>query len=154
MNFYELLEEGHRKVAQLVNRIDHSKAGSDQREELFLELKHEIELHSVVEETIVYPALEKEAETSAMSLEAREENRIVKVLLDEMEGLDTDDEQWEAKFKVVRERIQEHVKQEEGEIFPAARKVISDEQAEELGACIITETALRRAGDPEPATKD
>jgi len=154
MNFYELLEEGHRKVAQLVNRIDHSKAGSDQREELFLELKHEIELHSVVEETIVYPALEKEAETSAMSLEAREENRIVKVLLDEMEGLDTDDEQWEAKFKVVRERIQEHVKQEEGEIFPAARKVISDEQAEELGARIITETALRRAGDPEPATKD
>jgi hemerythrin-like domain-containing protein len=154
MNFYELLEEDHRNVENLIRRIDRSKTGSERREELFLELKREIELHSLLEETIVYPALENETGTSEMSLEAREEHRIIKMLLEEMEALDTDDEEWEAKFKVMRERIEEHVKEEEGEIFPAARKVISNEQAEDLGARIVTEKALRRASEPEPANKE
>ena len=68
------------------------------------------------------------------ALEAFEEHRVVKRLLSELESMPKTDERWGAKLKVLQENVEHHVEEEEGEMFKSARKVLSQEQIEELGA--------------------
>jgi len=134
MNAFTLLKADHKKVAGILEKIDSTtERGVKTREELFLQLKTELDVHARVEETIFYPELEKADETHDITLEAFEEHRLVKQLLGELETMDKGDEQWTARFSVLKENVEHHVEEEEGEMFPKARKVLSNEQAEILG---------------------
>ena len=134
MNAFTLLKADHKKVAGILEKIDSTtERGVKTREELFTQLKTELDIHARVEETIFYPELEKADETHDITLEAFEEHRLVKQLLAELETMDKGDEQWTARFSVLKENVEHHVEEEEGEMFPKARKVLSNEQAEILG---------------------
>ncbi len=134
MNAFTLLKADHKKVAGILEKIDSTtERGVKTREELFTQLKTELDVHARVEETIFYPELEKADETHDITLEAFEEHRLVKQLLAELETMDKGDEQWTARFSVLKENVEHHVEEEEGEMFPKARKVLSNEQAEILG---------------------
>ena len=148
MNAFNLLKADHKKVADILEKLD---ATSDRalktREELFTKLKMELDVHSRIEETIFYPVLEEADETHELTLEALEEHALVKQLLEELHSLAKDDEQWTAKFTVLKENVEHHVEEEEGEMFKKARKVLSEEAIETLG------TRLERAkGDQEKAS--
>lgn len=134
MNAFTLLKADHKKVAGLLEKIDATtERGVKTREELFGQLKTELDVHARVEETIFYPTLKEADETRDITLEAFEEHRLVKQLLGELDEMGKDQEQWTAKFTVLKENVEHHVEEEEGEMFPKARKVLSEEQAEELG---------------------
>jgi hemerythrin-like domain-containing protein len=135
MNAFTLLKADHKKVAGILEKIDATtERGVKTREELFTQLKSELDLHAQIEEKILYPVLEKADETHDITLEAFEEHRLVKQLLGELETMDKGDEQWTARFTVLKENIEHHVEEEEGEMFKKARKVLSEKEAEELGA--------------------
>jgi len=51
----------------------------------------------------------------------------VDLVMHELEGVPVDDETWAAKFTVMKENIEHHIDEEEGEMFPKARDVIGDE---------------------------
>jgi hemerythrin superfamily protein len=134
MNAFTLLKADHKKVAGILEKLDSTtERGVKTREELFTQLKTELDAHTCIEETIFYPALEEADETRDLILEAFEEHRLVKQLLSELEKMSKDQEEWTAKFTVLKENIEHHVEEEEGELFPKARKVLSEEQAETLG---------------------
>ena len=135
MNAFTLLKADHKKVAGILEKIDATtERGIKTREELFAQLKNELDIHAHIEETVLYPALEEADETRDITLEAYEEHALVKQLLGELETLDKSEETWTAKFTVLKENIEHHVEEEEGEMFKKARKVLSEEEAEELGA--------------------
>ena len=134
MNAFELLKTDHETVAGLMEKIDQTtERGQKTREELFTRLKTELDIHAQIEESIFYPALEEADETREITLEAFEEHRLVKQLLSELESMPKDDEQWTARFTVLKENVEHHVEEEEGEMFKKARKVLSKEDAETLG---------------------
>jgi hemerythrin-like domain-containing protein len=97
-------------------------------------LKNELEVHARIEEQIFYPAIKEAKETHDITLEAFEEHRVVKRLLSELEAMPVTDERWGAKLKVLKENVEHHVEEEEDEMFKSARKVLSKEQVDELGA--------------------
>jgi iron-sulfur cluster repair protein YtfE (RIC family) len=133
MNAFTLLKADHKKVAGILEKLDSTtERGVKTREELFTQLKTELDVHARIEETIFYPALAEADETRDITLEAFEEHRLVKQLLSELESMPKDDEQWTAKFTVLKENVEHHVEEEEGEMFPKARKVLGEE-AETLG---------------------
>ena len=135
MNALNLLKQDHETVAQLLEKIDQTtERGVKTREELFTRLKTELDVHAKIEETIFYPALENEEETRDITLEAFEEHRLVKQLLSELEGMAKDNEQWTARFTVLKENVEHHVEEEEGEMFPKVRKILSSGDLETLGA--------------------
>ncbi|MBC8029808.1 MAG: hemerythrin domain-containing protein [Pyrinomonadaceae bacterium] len=135
MNAFTLLKADHKKVAGILEKIDATtERGVKTREDLFTQLKSELDLHAHIEETVLYPTLEKADETREITLEAYEEHRLVKQLLGELESMDKSEEQWTARFTVLKENIEHHVEEEEGEMFKKARKVLSEEEAEDLGA--------------------
>ena len=134
MNAFTLLKEDHQKVAGILEKIDATtERGVKTREELFTQLKTELDIHAEIEETIFYPALEKHEETRDITLEGIEEHRIVKELLAELDAMAKDDEVWTAKMTVLKENVEHHVEEEEGEMFPKARKALTAEEIENLG---------------------
>jgi hypothetical protein len=65
--------------------------------------------------------------------EAYEEHKQVKALLAAIAEISPDDESYSAKIKVLKEDVEHHVKEEEGEMFPDARKYLRG-KLEDLGA--------------------
>lgn len=135
MDAIELLTEDHEKVAEIFEKLEPTtEKAVKKREELFNKLYTELDIHAQIEEQIFYPALKKAAETREIALEGFEEHKIIKRILQEMESLSKDNEQWKAKLTVLQETVEHHVEEEEGEMFKSAREVLSEEQLEDLGA--------------------
>jgi hemerythrin superfamily protein len=133
MDIFEMLKKDHREVKDLFESLLESDANGEDREELFQQLRQALELHSAIEEKYLYPALQEVEETRDMALESIEEHRIVKQLLEELEDLDPEDEQWNAKLKVLMENVEHHVEEEEKELFKKAQKVLSKDELKEMG---------------------
>jgi len=134
MNAFTLLKTDHETVAGILASIEETTERAVKgRDELFTRLKRELDLHAKIEEEIFYPALEDADETRDVTLGAYEEHRLVKQLLAELETESKDTEEWTAKFTVLKENIEHHVEEEEGEMFKKARQVLSDEEIETLG---------------------
>ena len=134
MNPFALLKADHEKVAAMLETIeDTTERAVKGRDELFARLKMELDLHAMIEEEIFYPALEDTEEAREITLEAYEEHRVVKQLLAELEAEPKDTEEWTAKFTVLKENVEHHVEEEEGELFKKARQALSEEEIETLG---------------------
>jgi len=135
MDAFELLKKDHEKVSGIFEKLEPTtERGVKTREELFTQLKQELDIHAQIEEQIFYPAIKEAKETHEITLEAYEEHHVVKQLLAELDKLSKDDETWGAKLTVLKENVEHHVEEEEDEMFPSARKVLSGEQIEALGA--------------------
>ncbi len=135
MNAFQLLKQDHQKVSGIFEQLSATTERAEKtRPELFAKLKQELDVHAHIEETIFYPVLKREAETRAITLEGFEEHKVVKRLLTELEAADPATEQWTAKLKVLKENVEHHVEEEEGEMFKSAREVLSTQQIDELGA--------------------
>ncbi len=134
MNPFELLKADHEKVSGIFEKLEKTtERGVKTREELFAQLKQELDVHAHIEETIFYPALKREAETREITLEGFEEHHVIKTLLDELEATPVDTEQWTAKLKVLKENVEHHVEEEEDEMFKSAREAIDQVVLEHLG---------------------
>jgi hemerythrin-like domain-containing protein len=149
MDVYEILKEDHQTVAQLLKKLDKSSAESaeeaEERERVFLELKTELTLHAYIEELLFYPLLKDKQESKETTLEAYEEHRLVKSLLEELDNMAKDSEEWIGKFRVLKENVEHHVEEEEGELFAEASQVLTAEDAVAIGARIATEKAKLKA---------
>ena len=134
MNAFELLKKDHEKVSGIFEKLDATtERGVKTREELFTQLKQELEIHAQIEEQIFDPAIKEAQETHDITLEAYEEHAVVKRLLAELDELPKDDETWGAKLTVLKENVEHHVEEEEDEMFPSVKKVLSSAQIEALG---------------------
>jgi hemerythrin-like domain-containing protein len=151
MDAFELLKADHKKVAELFDLLE--TASGKRKLDVFKRIKSELELHTHIEETIFYPALEKPEETHDLTLEAYEEHNVVKTLLAELSGAKSATDEWQAKAKVLRENVEHHVDEEENELFDKADDALSDEDIESLGERMAAEKA-RKQGQPVPKTSE
>jgi hemerythrin superfamily protein len=133
MDAFELLMNDHRKVSEIFDRMESGDASL--RREMFPRLKQELDVHAHVEETILYPALKERAETRDLATHAYSEHNEVKQMLDELRArLDgADDAAWGAKLTKLRQSVEHHVQEEEGEMFTRARAALDAEQIAQLG---------------------
>ncbi len=134
MNAIELLKQDHKKVSGIFEKLEPTtERALKTREELFTQLKHELDVHTTIEEQIFYPAIKDKDATHEITLEAYEEHAVVKQLLSELEADPKDTEEWKAKLTVLKENVEHHVEEEETDMFPKTKKVLSEEQIEQLG---------------------
>src|SRR5262245_3805954 len=100
MDALELLMKDHWKIKGLFARCRVTTA-KPRLGQLFREIKSELELHSHIEETILYPAMEKYEEINAMVLESIEEHRQMKMILKELARLSPSSERFKRRLKVL-----------------------------------------------------
>ena len=146
MDAFTLLKNDHKKVAALFQKIEPTtERAVKTREEAFGKLKEELEVHTHIEEKILYPALKKESETRDITFEGFEEHHVIKLLLTELAGMKVDSEEWTAKAKVLQENVEHHVEEEETKMFKLGREVLTKEQIEDLGMRLEAEKDKVRA---------
>lgn len=134
MNALELLKNDHEKISGILEKLDQTtERAIKTREEQFARLKEELDTHSYIEESIFYPQLSEDPRTRTIVLEAFEKHHLVSSLLEELSTIAVDNDEWRAKFNVLKSNVDQHVKEEEGEMFKQARQVLSKEQLDELG---------------------
>lgn len=147
MHAITMLTEDHEKVrTMLKDGEDTTERAVKTRTELLATLAEELRIHETIEEEIFYPALEEHAKTKDIALEGYEEHHVVDGIMEELDGLPVDDETWSAKFAVMKENLEHHIEEEEGDMFPKARQVLDDEEFEELGRMMQERREQLRAG--------
>jgi hemerythrin-like domain-containing protein len=143
MDAFELLKNDHAKVSSLFDRIEPATDATTRRQ-LFAQLKQELTIHAHIEETILYPVLKAKAETREITEEGYEEHQEVKELLAELEATPPDSEEWSDLITELRENVEHHVEEEEGEMFTQAREVLSEQQINDIGARMSAEKQQRQ----------
>jgi hemerythrin-like domain-containing protein len=134
MDAIALLKADHDKVKGLLNELESTtERGVKTRTELFATIKGELTLHEIVEEEIFYPELKAHPKAQDIVLEGYEEHHVVDLLMGELEALDVSDETWGAKAVVMKENIEHHIEEEEGEMFRTARQVFEAAELDDLG---------------------
>ena len=134
MDAIAMLKADHDKVKGLLSDLESTtERGVKTREELFATIKGELAIHEVIEEEIFYPALRSHPKAKDIVLEAYEEHHVVDLLMGELESLDVSDPTWGAKAIVMKENIEHHIEEEEGEMFAQARQVFDRQELQELG---------------------
>lgn len=133
----KLLAEDHRRVEALFEKYQKAR-GDGSKEKLAREICTELKIHAAIEEEIFYPALRGKIDEADLN-EAYVEHDGAKVLINDIEAGEPDDDFYDAKVKVLQEEIEHHVREEEkmhGNIFQQARAAEVDLMAlgEELAA--------------------
>jgi hemerythrin superfamily protein len=134
-----LLKADHKTVKALFKDAEGlSDRAKTQLKKLGDQICKELTVHAKIEEQIFYPAV-KEAtgrnhkEERDMVLEAVEEHALVKHVIADLEAIDASDETYKPKLKVLTEIVEDHVKEEERELFPGVRELLDEDELLDLG---------------------
>lgn len=131
MNVLELLKQDHQTVDRLfASMLNTSSADKGRREELFRTLKSELIRHAHAEEKVFYPPLRDKQEAHDIVEEGIGEHHRVEELLRRMETIPADSDDWIDELQSVRDCVRHHVREEEGEIFDDARKLLGEQVLE------------------------
>jgi hemerythrin superfamily protein len=120
-------------VEALFKKFEAAKRNFKTKGKLRDEIVKELSIQAAIEEEILYPAARERAREEGLVLESLEEHHLVKVLLAEIDGMDPEAERFEAKVHVLMENVLHHAKEEEKELLPKVRQVLSRSELIDLG---------------------
>ena len=133
----EILTTDHREVEAMFTELEtlmqtRSDTNDERRKDLADQITIELVRHSVAEEVAVYPEVKRkvgEEEAERAKREHAEAERTMKRL----ESLDADDAEFEQEIRKLMSEIRQHVAEEEGEMFPRMRQIMTQDELTELG---------------------
>lgn len=125
----KLLVADHKKVKQLFKEFKSlvkAKGNDEDKEEIVTRLCHELTIHMQVEEELFYPAVQRALDEDAILDEAYVEHDSARQLIEQLQTMQPNDPLYDARVAVLDEQIEHHVKEEETEMFPKAKKTKVD----------------------------
>lgn len=132
MNALDLMHKDHRELKEMLEQVEKEDSGRA-REQMLDTIRAELVAHERMEEEVFYPALKTHKNAKDIVLEGYEEHHVVDVILDELMDVPPATDLWKAKMKVLKENIEHHIKEEEGEMFKKARAVFERDELNDLG---------------------
>lgn len=128
----EVLQTDHGTVRGLFARLDQTPV--DQLGELFNEIVEELARHETAEEMVVYPTLRDAAPQGDQVAQTRlSEEQEAEELMAGMEDMDPASEEFLARFRQLRDEVEEHASNEEREVFPRLREHCDEQQRRDMG---------------------
>ena len=118
----------HRMVEKMFDVL--LKTGDDERlkrEMLLTKIAYALTKHAVEEENVIYPALAEHARTD-QSRHLTEDHLEVKTFIYDLRRTSSTDPRWLIKARAFWNQLQEHMREEEDEIFPAFRDALPPEE--------------------------
>jgi len=135
MNALNLLKKDHESVRTLFSRFERtSKTDLERRNDLLAQIRREIQIHSRSEEEIFYPALKAlNGEGRQLVSQALDDHKDISDLLTQISRLKLTAKNFDDRFEALFEIVDQHVEEEEGEIFRFAEENCSEQELEDLG---------------------
>lgn len=123
-----LLKQDHDEVKAMFKQYEElGDRAFASKQKLAEKICLELTKHAIAEEEIFYPAVRAKAEDGDdMVDEATVEHASAKDLIAQIHAMDPHDDLYDAKVKVLGEYIDHHVKEEEQEMFKAAKEAKLD----------------------------
>lgn len=149
-----LLSEDHRKVKRMFMDFEKLMNSTDkdmEKRTLVQKICQELTVHTQLEEEIFYPAVRSAIDDDDLMDEADVEHAGAKELIAQLEDMKPGDDHYDAKVTVLGENIDHHVKEEQEEMFPKARKAKIDLAA--LGAQMLERKKELQAGGGNSTTR-
>jgi hemerythrin-like domain-containing protein len=115
-----LLSEDHDYVKKAFRAFE--KMDEQDQPALVKQVLQALKVHTRIEEEIFYPAVRKAIKDQDLMNEAEVEHDSAKVLIRQLERMKPSDPKFAATFTVLGEYVNHHVKEEESEMFPKARR--------------------------------
>jgi hemerythrin superfamily protein len=147
----EILEQDHREVEEMFTELESLRGASTEealtrRKDLADQVTIELVRHSVAEEVLVYPKVERDV--SAEEAEhARKEHAEAEETLHRLEKLDADDPAFDDELATLMAEIRHHIEDEEEEMFAHMRQVIDADELRKLGDRV---EAFKKAAPTRP----
>jgi len=138
MDAIQLLKKDHDAVRGLLDELETTTPrGLKKRTELISRIARELKAHTTIEEEIFYPAFKAagtKGDDAKMFFEAKEEHRAAgDLVLPDLLCTDPGSEKFSGRAKVLKEMIEHHASEEETDMFPRAKKLLSKEELLALG---------------------
>ena len=149
-----ILTEDHTKVKKMFMDFDKLMKSPNKDAEkgaLVQKICVELIVHTQIEEEIFYPAVRAAIDDADLMDEADVEHAGAKELIAQLVAMEPGDDHYDAKVTVLGENIDHHVKEEQGEIFPKAKKAKLDLAA--LGTKILARKKELHARSGSPVAK-
>lgn len=132
MTIYESIKKDHDVQRNLCDKLLKTSGSSDERKQLWKELKKELQVHAVAEERHFYSPL---IDTDKMQEDARHgmaEHHEMDELIEELDDTDMSSPHWIATMEKLNHKVRHHLEDEEEDFFPKAKKIYSDKEEVEL----------------------
>lgn len=118
MDVFETLKADHRMVKELFSKFE--DADKRTRSAIAEETLTALEVHTAIEEELVYPAIADVIDDEDGVKEAVEEHHVAKLLIKELRRMKAGEDAFATKFKVLGELVAHHIEEEETEMIPQA----------------------------------
>jgi hemerythrin superfamily protein len=119
VNALQLLREDHRRVRELFREFE--RADKRGREPIAEAAMRELEAHSKLEEQVFYPSVRGEVENPDLIIRFEEAHSIVDAILGELKLMPSG-ARFDAKFKLLIRSVEDHIREEEKDLFPHLEK--------------------------------
>ncbi len=126
-NIYDILTSEHQWVKQQFQQIISKRDMA-----LFSQTLGPLTKHMGGEEAVFYPKLQANAGTKVLALKLFEAHNAGKDLVGKMKSSSADDK-WLAQVSLLSDMLAAHIADEETNVFPTAKKFISEKEAVEIG---------------------
>lgn len=126
MNIFESLRADHDIQRELLEKLVQTEGHTSEREELFGELKKELEIHANAEERHFYVPLIEEDMTQEHARHGVAEHHEIDELIEQCEETEMSSPAWLTHAKKLQEKVLHHLEDEEQTIFQLAGKVLSE----------------------------
>lgn len=138
-DWFDTLKTEHDMALKIIDKIEATRDDqTTQRTMLLTKLKNALLKHAIEEEDVVYPAL-RDAASKDQADHLNHDHGYIKTYLYELLNIPKDSPEWMAKIRELRSLVEEHVREEEEEIFPPFRARMSKEQNDKLTALVNKE---------------
>jgi len=127
-----LLKADHRQIRELFAQYESAKHFAT-KQQIAEQVFTELDVHTQLEENVFYPAYAARTGKNGTQLvaDSRLAHEHVKELMIELQHLDLTREEFQAKFHELMQTVQQHIDEEENEMFPEAEQILAD-QVEDL----------------------
>jgi hypothetical protein len=138
-DWFDALKTEHAMTLAIFDKIEATDDSQGiTRANLLMKLKYALDKHAHQEENVVYPAL-RQANQAHDADALNSEHGYVKTYLYELETLPNTSPEWLARVRDFRSMIEEHMRMEENEVFPAFQKMLTPEQNARITALMNKE---------------
>jgi hypothetical protein len=132
VNIFEALRESHDRQRGYADALIQTHGDSEERVEVYKQLKAELQAHETAEERFFYIPLMQFDNGVDLSRHAISEHHEIDEMMEELDETEMSSPSWMATAKKLSEKVHHHLKEEEQKFFQSAGKLLDDTQKQSL----------------------
>jgi hemerythrin superfamily protein len=134
MDIYTALHKDHEEVRELLDRLVRTTEINQDTSDLLARIRDALIPHARAEEEVFYNSIRQIASDRDLVMHGFREHLEAETLLRTLQGMAMIGVEWTAAAEKLRDAVNHHIQDEETKIFPQAKRLFDQQEAEQIGA--------------------